>query len=306
MSQRDRRSAPKRPARSTRRDDVAEAPAQSEKLQKVLAGLGVGSRRQLEGWIEAGRVTVNGEVANLGQRVIADDRIRVDGRPIHRSKVVEAQILLLNKADGVVCTRRDPEGRPTCFDDLPRLGNGRWINIGRLDINTSGVLLLTNDGTLAHRMMHPSTGLDREYAVRVDRELTHEEIKTLKQGVLIDDFVARFSDVRYFDGTGHNHWYHVVLMEGRNREVRRLFESQGVRVSRLKRVRFGPVVLPSRLRRGRWMELNKEEVLSLYKLLRLPAPRVRDPGRGRGAAARDKRPSVLVPYPELPDPKQEA
>jgi 23S rRNA pseudouridine2605 synthase len=243
---------------------------------------------------------VNGEVANLGQRVVAEDRIRVDGQEVRRAKVLEAQVVLLNKADGVVCTRRDPEGRPTCFDDLPKLGAGRWINVGRLDINTTGALLLTNDGTLAHRLMHPSTGLDREYAVRVDRELRAGEMKALKEGVLIDDFVARFSDVRYYDGTGNNHWYHVVLMEGRHREVRRLFESQGVRVSRLKRVRFGPVVMPSRLRRGRWMELDKDDVLSLYRLLRLPVPRIRRPGRGKNQGKKEA--SVLVPYPELPEP----
>lgn len=278
----------------------------SEKLQKVLAGLGLGSRRQIEGWIEAGRVTVNGELATLGQRVLVDDRIRLDGSLVRRGQAPEARVLLLNKADGVVCSRRDPDGRPTCFDGLPKLTTGRWINVGRLDINTTGVLLLTNDGALAHRLAHPSTGLDREYAVRVNRKLNEVELEALKDGVLIDNDVGRFSDIRYYDGSGHNHWYHVVLMEGRHREVRRLFESQGARVSRLKRVRFGPVVMPSQLKRGRWLELSVEDVVSLYRLLHLPAPRVRHPARG--GRQHGKRPasmaSVLVPYPDLPLPKE--
>ncbi len=270
-----------------------------ERVQKVLAERGLGSRRELEEWIRAGRVTISGQTATLGDRAKTGERIEVDGRVVRRGAEMVPRVLLLNKAEGVVCTRRDPQGRPTCFDALPRLGSGRWISIGRLDAATTGLLLITNDGELAHRMMHPSTGLDREYAVRVDRRLDAEMDKALREGVLLDDGVARFSDIRYYDGTERNHWYHVTLMEGRNREVRRLFESQGVRVSRLKRVRFGPVVLPSGLRRGRATELTNEDLKALYRALSLPAPRLVQQRRRSGS--RSSRPkSALIAYPALP------
>lgn len=280
-----------------RRRSVAEDAPTTQKLHKVLANLGLGSRRELERWIDQGRIEVNGEVATLGMRVLDEDRIRVDGKLVRR-KTRAARVLLMNKAEGVICTRRDPEGRPTCFDDLPKLPGGRWVSVGRLDINTSGVLLLTSDGALANRLMHPSTGIDREYAVRVDRRLSEAQLAALGEGVLVDGEIARFSDIRYYDGHERNHWYHVTLMEGRNREVRHLFESQGVKVSRLKRVRYGPVVLLSALRRGRWMELEAGDVAALYKLVKLEVPLLPPrAGKSRGERSRG---SVLIPYPDLP------
>jgi 23S rRNA pseudouridine2605 synthase len=281
----------RRPHSASSKRSPAEAAGHSEKLHKVMADAGLGSRREMERWIGAGRVTVDGAVATLGTRVGPNDRINVDGRPLPRRGGNIARVLLMNKADGVVCTRRDPEGRPTCFDGLPRLAGERWVVVGRLDINSSGVLLLTNDGALAHRLMHPSTGIDREYAVRVAGRLDADMECALREGVLLDDVIARFTDIEAHGGTGYNQWYHVTLTEGRNREVRRLLESQGVRVSRLKRVRYGPVVLPSSLRRGQWMEVGPDDVAELYRLLGLPRPRL-------GAVSR-RTPSVLIPYPEL-------
>jgi 23S rRNA pseudouridine2605 synthase len=210
-------------------------------------------------------------------------------------------VLVLNKPAGVICTRRDPEGRSTVFDDLPPLHGGRWISVGRLDVQTSGLLLLTNDGALAHRMMHPSTGLDREYAVRVGGRLSGEQLTALLEGVPMEGEVLHFSDVQYYNGSGTNHWYHVVLMEGRNREVRRLFEAVGLTVSRLKRVRYGPVVMPSTLRSGQLRELAAADMKALYALLRLPLtlPRQRQRAR-RGARHEKAEPSMLLPYPTLP------
>ena len=268
----------------------------SEKLQKRLATLGYGSRRQIESWISAGRVVVNGEPAHLGQRVAASDEIHVDGKPVAAAAPSAARVLLLNKPSGVICTRSDPEGRKTVFDDLPRLRQGRWISVGRLDIHTTGLLLLTNDGALADRMMRPATGLDREYAVRVNGRLTEADEQRLVSGVVIDGDRLKFSDLRYYNGRGVNHWYHVVLMEGRNREVRRLFESVNLAVSRLKRVRFGPVILPSTLARGRSAELGQEDLKTLYGLLKLPLAA----GAPRKARTTGKDKSYLLPYPELP------
>lgn len=279
------------------------APAAAVKLQKALAELGLGSRREMERWIEQGRIQVNGAPAHLGQRVGADDRILVDGKAARQPASVEGgRVLVMNKPTGVICSRQDPEGRATVFDRLPPLRQGRWISVGRLDIQTSGLLLLSNDGALVHRMMHPSSGLDREYAVRVNGELEDGDLARLKAGVEVEGERLRFSDVRYFNGSGTNHWYHVVLMEGRNHEVRRLFESVGLTVSRLKRVRYGPVVLPSTLRVGQVLELPEADLRSLYKLLRLPFG-ARPRGRSRGrSGAKEKEQSLLLPYPELPGP----
>ena len=212
-----------------------------DKLQKVLAEAGLGSRREMERWIKNGRVVVNGEPAHLGQRVGPDARIAVDGKslkPRARKGVEQGaapRVLLYNKPVGELCTRKDPEGRKTIFDNLPELGSGRWISIGRLDIATGGLLLLSTDGTLANRMMHPSTGLDREYAVRVNGMLSDEQCQALMSGIEDEGELIAFSDIQYYNGRGTNHWYHVVLMEGKNREIRRLFESCGLMVSRLKR-----------------------------------------------------------------------
>ena len=241
-------------------------PADSQKLQKVIAASGRGSRRQIEAWIAAGRVQVNGQAAHLGQRVNPSDEIAVDGTVIETGGAHVPQVLVLNKAAGLVCSRRDPEGRNTIFEQLPRLQGGRWITVGRLDIQTTGLLLVTNDGALAHQMMHPSTGLDREYAVRVNKKLEDAEIEQLKAGVEIDGEEMRFSDVRYYNGSESNFWYHVALMEGRNREVRRLFDFAGCTVSRLKRVRYGPVILPSWLTVGHWASLHTDDLKALYKI----------------------------------------
>jgi len=284
--------SPRKPSRDAAPAAAVEV-APTEKLHKVMADAGLGSRREMERWIEAGRVTVNGKPATLGDRINADDQVTVDGAPLHHRAETNTRVLIMNKADGVVCTRRDPDGRPTCFDGLPKLSGGRWVVVGRLDINSSGLLLLTNDGALAHRLMHPSTGIDREYAVRVAGVIDEAMERALREGVLLDDGIAKFTDIERHGGTGYNHWYHVTLMEGRNREVRRLLESQGVRVSRLKRVRYGPVVLPSSLRRGHWHEVSAADVGGLYRILGLPKPRLETRGARRAAE------SVLIPYPEL-------
>jgi 23S rRNA pseudouridine2605 synthase len=234
-----------------------------EKLQKVMARMGLASRREIEGWISAGRVKVNGAVAGLGQRVDLHDAIAIDGRLIKREEAAESvrRVIIYNKPEGEICTRDDPEGRPTVFDRLPRPKEGRWINIGRLDINTTGLLMFTTDGELANRLMHPSYQMDREYAVRVRGEVDDEMIERLKAGVMLEDGPAKFTDIKVAPGgVGFNHWYHCVVMEGRNREVRRLWESQGLVVSRLKRVRFGPVFITSDLTMGRWREMSQREV----------------------------------------------
>ena len=265
----------------------------SEKLQKMLATRGLGSRRQMEKWIVAGRVHVNGQLAKIGDRVEETDRVEVDGRRLGARAAQLPRVLVMNKREGVICTRRDPQGRETVFDNLPNIRGGRWLSVGRLDINTSGLLLLTNDGTLAHRLTHPSTGIDREYAVRIQGTLFEEEIDSLLAGVEMDGETRRFSDLRYYDGRGRNHWYHAVLMEGRKHEVRDLFGHQGHRVSRLKRVRYGPVVLPSWLKRGQFTEMDAADLETLYGLLHLRIAGLR---ATRGATSR----SLLIPYPELP------
>ncbi|MEO9274037.1 MAG: 23S rRNA pseudouridine(2605) synthase RluB [Marinomonas sp.] len=241
-----------------------------EKLQKVLARAGQGSRREMENRIREGRVLVNGEVATLGDRVSLTDSITIDGYAIVATEAGEnRRVIIYNKPEGEVCTRKDPEGRPTVFDKLPKLRGERWIAVGRLDINTSGLLLFTTDGELANRLMHPSTEIDREYLVRVMGEVTEEHIATLKKGVTLEDGPARFTDIVDGGGEGINRWFYVCVMEGRNREVRRLWESQGVKVNRLKRVRFGPIFLPSKAKVGRWVEMEDSEVSSLCNMVDL-------------------------------------
>ncbi len=242
----------------------------NERIQKLLSLTGVASRREAERWIADGRVTVNGERAKLGDRAGRNDDIRVDGRAVSVEEAgVNTRVIAYNKPVGEVCTRDDPEGRPTVFDHLPKTKNERWINVGRLDINTSGLLLFTTDGELANKLMHPSSGVDREYAVRVRGDVDQDMINRLKEGVLLEDGMASFTDVRYFDGEGQNKWYHVVLMEGRNREVRRLWESQEITVSRLKRVRYGFIFMPANVPVGTWVELGQKEVNDLYDLVDL-------------------------------------
>lgn len=240
----------------------------NERIQKLLALAGIASRREVERWISEGRITVNGNPAKLGDRASRYDDVRLDGRKLSLEDAGKTRrVLLYNKPVGEVCTRNDPEGRPTVFDHLPRTKGERWINIGRLDINTSGLLLFTTDGDLANKLMHPSSGVDREYAVRVRGEVDEEMIGRLKEGVFLEDGMARFTDVQYFDGDGQNKWYHVVLMEGKNREVRRLWESQNVTVSRLKRVRYGCIFMPSNVPVGTWVELGQKEINDLADLV---------------------------------------
>lgn len=240
----------------------------TEKLQKVLARSGFGSRRELEEWITAGRVSVNGKIATLGDRVGEQDVIRVDGHVVSRTRLrpVRRRVLMYHKPVGEVCTRSDPEGRPTVFDKLPRVANARWITVGRLDINTSGLLLLTTDGDLAFRLMHPSAEVEREYAVRVLGEVSPETLERLRTGVMLEDGEANFDAIVDGGGDGANHWYRVMLREGRNREVRRLWESQGVTVSRLIRVRYGNVTLPRFLRVGHWADLKDPGLKTLVEL----------------------------------------
>jgi len=241
----------------------------TEKLQKVLARAGFGSRREVEQWIVQGRVKVNGKVATIGDRVSDEDKVVVDGKKLAAQKTAKEtrRVLLYNKPENEICTRKDPEGRRTVFDRLPPLRHGRWVAVGRLDFNTSGLLLFTTDGDLANKLMHPSTQIEREYAVRVMGDVTPEIVKNMHDGVLIEGHLCRFTDIQYYDGEGLNQWYHVVLMEGRNREVRRLWESQGLKVSRLKRVRFGPLFIPSTVTKGKFSELGKAEINKLFKLV---------------------------------------
>ncbi|WP_137167488.1 23S rRNA pseudouridine(2605) synthase RluB [Salinimonas lutimaris] len=245
----------------------------SEKLQKVLANQGLGSRREMERWIEQGRVSVDGAIATLGDRVTPEAQIRVDGHLLSRQNEQPiCRVLMYNKPEGEVCSRADPDGRDTVFDRLPAIRVGRWIAVGRLDINTSGLLLFTNDGELANRLMHPRCEVEREYAVRVFGEVAPKTLNVLKKGVELDDGVAKFTTIRPRpnDDESLNHWYNVTLSEGRNREVRRLWESQDVQVSRLMRVRYGPVELQKRLPQGAWVELKLEDVNRLRKLVQLP------------------------------------
>ena len=256
----------------------------SEKLQKVLANLGLGSRRSLEQWIKDGRVRVNGQVATLGDRVSEDDRLRVDGEPVRRHQR-KHRVILYNKPTGEICSRDDPEGRPSVFRRLPKLSQQRWIAVGRLDFNTSGLLLFTTDGALANRLMHPSANIDREYAVRVNGEVTDEVIERLREGVLLEDGFARFTDIQPSRDdevrSGANQWFYVVLLEGRNREVRRLWESQDLSVSRLKRVRFGTLFIPSKIRAGQWIELTGKDLDTVYTLAKPDSEKSADSGKSQ-------------------------
>jgi 23S rRNA pseudouridine2605 synthase len=246
-----------------------------EKLQKVLARSGLGSRREMERWIEAGRITVDGRPAKLGDRVESRVRIAVDGKPLDIAPAEETRCILYHKPTGEVCSRNDPQGRRNVFQRLPKLKSGRWISIGRLDYNTSGLLLFTTDGELANGLMHPSSNIEREYMVRVMGNVDEAMLERMKEGVMLDDGIARFTDIQDGGGDGINRWYYVVLMEGRNREVRRLWESQGLTVSRLKRVRYGDVFIPSRVKQGQWIELEPKEVKSLYRMASLQGKKQR-------------------------------
>lgn len=248
-----------------------------ERLQKLLARAGLGSRREIEAWIAAGQITVNGKPATLGTRASLDDRIKHKGRllQLERARPQAPRVLVYHKPEGEVSTWRDPDGRPSVFRALPK---GRWISVGRLDLNTLGLLLFTNDGELAHRLMHPSSQIEREYAVRVRGELDEERCARLLNGVELHDGVARFERIEVAPGgEGSNHWYHVVLREGRKREVRRLWEAVGLTVSRLIRVRYGDVMLPRSLRVGHWRELDEGALRKLYASVGLEFP-MAEPG----------------------------
>jgi 23S rRNA pseudouridine2605 synthase len=246
---------------------MSQRQATTEKLQKVLARAGYGSRRELERWIAAGRVCVNGDRATVGMRVSPRDVIQVDGKRLGRSTLGRQRVRVLryHKTVGELCSRRRDSDRATVFDGLPALKSGRWISVGRLDVNSSGLLLFTNDGALAHRLMHPSSGLVREYAVRVRGDVSAASKRALLRGVQLEDGFGKFDAIVDKGGEGTNHWYHVTIREGRNREVRRLWASQGAQVSRLTRVRYGPVSLPRSLPRGRWDELSEREIARLTK-----------------------------------------
>lgn len=250
----------------SRRGRHRESTGKPERLQKLLAQSGIGSRRDMEVLISEGRVSVNGETAHLGQSAQLGDRIKVNGKLVQlKFSNRLPRVILYHKPEGEIVSRNDPDRRPTVFNSLPRLVNGRWVAVGRLDFNTSGLLLFTTSGDLANRLMHPRYSLVREYAVRVLGDLTVEAQQTLLNGVELEDGLAKFSVVLDAGGDGANHWYRVSLFEGRNREVRRMFEAVGVVVSRLMRVRYGPFSLPSNLRRGKTLELGEAEVRSLMK-----------------------------------------
>ena len=242
----------------------------TEKIQKVLARAGITSRREAERWISAGRIKVNGKLATIGDRISTDDRLELDGKPLRLKKTenFKRRVLVYHKPEGEICTRNDPEGRPTVFDKLPKLKGERWIAVGRLDYNTTGLMLFTNDGDLANKLMHPSSNVDREYLVRVMGDIDEAMIKRLKEGVMLEDGMARFTDIvesKRGEEDSINKWFCVCVMEGRNREVRRLWESQGVTVSRLKRVRYGPVFLPAKIRKGKFQDLNPKDLKVLVE-----------------------------------------
>jgi len=262
------------------------------KLHKVLADAGMGSRREMEELIIAGRVSVNGEPAHIGQRIMPTDQVRINGKPVKRKlQNKPPRVLLYHKPTGEIVSHADPEGRPSVFDKLPSMKTAKWLAVGRLDFNTEGLLMLTTSGDLANRFMHPRYSVEREYAVRVVGELSEGNRQKLLRGVELEDGPANFLRIRDGGGEGTNHWYHVALAEGRNREVRRMFEAVGLMVSRLIRTRHGPISLPRGLKRGRWEELEENQVRSLMSAVGLKAP-AEDKG-GRGGTAERRQPDPM-------------
>ncbi|MEO6825157.1 MAG: 23S rRNA pseudouridine(2605) synthase RluB [Nitrosospira sp.] len=242
--------------------------ADTHKLQKLLAQAGLGSRREMEELIAAGGATINGKIAAIGARAGPHDVVRVGKRTIHfKFETRLPRVVLYHKPEGEIVSQDDPEGRPSVFDNLPQLRSSKWISIGRLDYNTSGLLIFTTDGELANRLMHPRFEVEREYTVRIMGRLTPEVATQLTTGIELDDGLAKFDHLSDQGGEGSNRWYRVILKEGRNREVRRMFEAAGMMVSRLMRVRFGPINLPPRLKRGKWMELDEAEIKRLLELV---------------------------------------
>lgn len=246
----------------------------TEKLQKVLARQGLGSRREIERWIAEGRVTINERVAVLGDRISGTEKVKLDGKYLRLKPVQQVlpRVIAYHKDVGTVCSRSDPEGRRSVFEDFPRIRAGRWVLVGRLDINTTGLLLATTDGELANRLMHPKYEIKREYAVRIYGDVTPQMLRNLLQGVQLEDGMARFESISEVGGEGKNHWFTVVLHEGRNREVRRLWETQGVQVNRLSRNLFGSVRMPRRLKKGGCEELERAQIEELYASVKLASP----------------------------------
>ena len=264
------------PPVKVRRGTEAE-PGASQKLQKVLAQAGLGSRRDMELLIASGRVTVNGAPAAIGARVGPRDQIKVAGRLIHASSAARVpRVLLYHKPEGEIVSRDDPRGRPSVFERLPAIIGAKWISIGRLDFNTCGLLIFTTSGELANRMMHPRFEIEREYAVRVMGQLQPPHLQRLTQGIELDDGPARCESVELRGGEGANQWCHVVLKDGRNRIVRRMFEKLGLTISRLMRVRYGNLALPPRLKRGQCYELSADETQRLLAWLAAVAPPPRE------------------------------
>ena len=248
-----------------------------ERVQKALARMGYGSRREIERLIGEQKIRINGQLAKLGDHVSEGDKVNVGNRrAVIKSDVNRIRVLLYNKPEGEICTQKDEEGRKTVFESIGKLKDGRWIAVGRLDINSSGLLLFTNHGELANHLMHPSSEIEREYAVRVHGEVTTEMIKNLLKGVELEDGFLKFDQIIDGGGQGSNHWYHVIIKEGKNREVRRLWQSQDVRVSRLTRVRYGSLVLPRNLKVGNKIELSLDEIRALFDEVRLEWPKLRD------------------------------
>lgn len=235
--------------------------------------------------------------AHIGQRISAENKILLRDKPVWLQVSLGTEILVLNKNAGTVCSRKDDKGRTTIFRDLPKPAQGRWVSVGRLDIATTGLIVLTNNGKLANRMMHPSSGIDKEYAVRVNGRLTDEILQSLKKGAKVDGELLRFSDIRFFDGSGVNNWYHVVLMDGKNREVRNLFDFFGLSVSRLKRVRFGPILLPSSLKVGQHVYMDTNDTKSLCQFFEVEFGEAAD-NKASSRRYEAKR-SLLIPYPGL-------
>ncbi len=271
-----RQSENPRPRRNVEPVDgeLSAASAPTQRLHKLLALSGFGSRRDMEKLIESGRVTVNGQVATPGIGVTEHDTVRVDNRPVKLQFEAELpQVLLYHKPEGEIVSQDDPEGRASVFDKLPKIKSGKWIAIGRLDMNTSGLLIFTNSGELANRLMHPRYEVEREYAVRIFGELSEEQMSQLTTGIELEDGPANFDRIIPQGGEGANHWYQVILREGRNREVRRMFEAFQLPVSRLMRVRFGPVNLPSRVKRGQMLKLEQKEVVGLLEWAGLAVPK---------------------------------
>jgi 23S rRNA pseudouridine2605 synthase len=292
--QRDTQKAPHKPAPVVLDENGVPQLQATQRLHKLLALAGLGSRRDMEELIASGRVTVNGQTAMVGAAVTEHDVVRLDGRPLRLPFEAELpQVLIYHKPEGEIVSQDDPEGRATVFDKLPRIKQGKWIAIGRLDMNTSGLLLFTNSGELANRFMHPRYEVEREYAVRIFGELTEEQMALLTQGIELEDGPASFDRITAQGGEGANHWYQVIIREGRNREVRRLFEALQLPVSRLMRVRFGPVNLPPRVKRGAMLKLEQKQVVDLLEWAGLPVPKA--PLKQLSQREKDKATSVFVP-----------